>query len=362
MIRPSFVLGGRSMRILHEMSELDQYMKESVEVSHDRPVLLDSFLEDAIEVDVDALCDGKDAVICGVMEHIERAGIHSGDSSCCLPPFTLNSKVVDTLKQQALLLAKELKVVGLLNVQFAVTPDNEVYIIEANPRASRTVPFVSKATGIPWAKKATLTMLGKKISELGKLDIDLSGQFAIKACVFPFSKFHGVDPILGPEMKSTGVVMGHHNSFSGGFAKALMASNHKLPTKGTVFLSLRDQDKTGIIEVANKFISLGFDLVATKGTAESLSKAGVKIRPINKVRDGSPHIVDAIAAGNIQIVINTPEGSGPFLDSKSIRLMANEMNVPTFTTLSQAVAGVSAIEKLVQGQVLSVTPVQEYHV
>jgi carbamoyl-phosphate synthase large subunit len=362
MIRPSFVLGGRSMRILYDISELEQYMRESVEVSHERPVLLDRFLEDAIEVDVDALCDGKDAVICGVMEHIERAGIHSGDSSCCLPPFSLGDNVVAKLKEQAIILAKDLKVVGLLNVQFAVTPDNQVYIIEANPRASRTVPFVSKASGIPWAKKATQAMLGKKLSELGKLESDLSGMFAIKACVFPFSKFHGVDPILGPEMKSTGEVMGQHDSFSGGFAKALMASNQTLPIKGTVFLSVREQDKKGVVAVAKKFASLGFKLVATKGTAKTLVENGVEVSKINKVLEGSPHIVDAIASGNIQLVVNTPEGSGPFMDSKSIRVMANEVNIPAFTTLSQAGAAVSAIEKLQQGQVISVKAVQDYHV
>lgn len=360
MIRPSFVLGGRSMRILHSMSELEQYMTDSVEVSHDRPVLLDKFLQDAIEVDVDALCDGKDSLICGVMEHIERAGIHSGDSSCCLPPATLSPKIVDELKKQAKLLAKSLKVIGLINVQFAVTPDQDIYIIEANPRASRTVPFVSKATGVPWAKMATMVMLGRSLADLNVKEVTLTDYFAVKACVFPFSKFHGVDPVLGPEMKSTGEVMGIHSTFAGGFAKALLASNQPLPKSGKVFLSVMDHDKVNVSHVAKELLRLGFTLCATGGTATSLIEEGIKVEVINKVREGSPHIVDAIADGQVQLVINTPEGSGPFMDSKSIRLMAHEKNVPTFTTLSQAAAGVSAIEMWQKGQVITAKAIQDY--
>ena len=360
MIRPSFVLGGRSMRILHTMRELEQYMNDSIEVSHDRPVLLDAFLQDAIEVDVDSLSDGKDVVICGVMEHIERAGIHSGDSSCCLPPPTLSAAVVTELKRQASLLAKALNVVGLLNVQFAVTHNEEIFIIEANPRASRTIPFVSKATGVPWVKRATKVMLGQTLAQVGAVETAPTDYYAIKACVFPFSKFHGVDPILGPEMKSTGEVMGLHKTFAGGFAKALIASNQSLPIKGQVFMSVMDFDKEELIPVAKQFISLGFTLCATKGTGEVLQAAGIAVTIVNKVRDGSPHIVDMIAQGRIQLVINTPEGSGPFMDSKSIRLMAHEMNVPTFTTLSQASAGVSAIEMVQKGEVVTVKALQDY--
>jgi carbamoyl-phosphate synthase large subunit len=360
MIRPSFVLGGRSMRILHSIAELEQYMSESIQVSHERPVLLDAFLQDAIEVDVDALADGTDAVICGVMEHIERAGIHSGDSSCCLPPPTLSAEVVCELKRQARLLAQELRVVGLLNVQFAVTQNNEIFIIEANPRASRTVPFVSKATGVPWVKRATKVMLGKTLAEVGAVETAPTDYFAIKACVFPFSKFHGVDPILGPEMKSTGEVMGLHDSFAGGFAKALIASNQKLPTGGKVFLSVMDFDKKDLVAVAQSFLRLGFAICATRGTGKVLQDAQLPVEIVNKVREGSPHIVDMIQGGAIQLVVNTPEGSGPFMDSKSIRLMANEMNIPTFTTLSQASAGVSAIEMLKRGEVLSVKALQDY--
>ena len=360
MIRPSFVLGGRSMRILHSMDALEQYMTDSIEVSHDRPVLLDKFLQDAIEVDVDTLCDGKDAVVCGVMEHIERAGIHSGDSSCCLPPPTLSAAVIEELKAQAKMLAKRLKVVGLLNVQFAVTTSEEIYIIEANPRASRTVPFVAKATGIPWVKRATEVMLGKTIAEVGAVEHMPTGYYAIKACVFPFSKFHGTDPILGPEMKSTGEVMGLHQTFAGGFAKALIASNQQLPKSGKVFMSVMDFDKNALVPIAKQFLKLGFSLCATGGTGAALQKAGLDIEIVKKVRDGSPHIVDMIANGEIQLVINSPEGSGPFMDSKSIRLMANEMNVPTFTTISQASAGVSAIEMVQKGEVLSVRALQDY--
>lgn len=359
MIRPSFVLGGRSMRVIYSDGELEQYMAESVEVSHERPVLLDHFLQNAIEVDVDALCDGQEAIICGVMEHIERAGIHSGDSSCCLPPPTLPKKVIDELKRQAKLLALDLKVVGLLNVQFAVSKSHEVYIIEANPRASRTVPFVSKATGMQWAKAATKVVLGRTLRSLGVKEKDPEGYFAVKACVFPFSRFHGVDPILGPEMKSTGEVMGLHKTFGGSFAKALIASGNRLPTEGNVFLSVMDDDKEEGYVVAKELVELGFRLCATKGTATYLSKKGVPVDTVNKVREGSPHIVDLIGNGEIHLVINTPEGFGPNLDSKSIRLVAHEMNVPAFTTISQAQAGVQAIAMLKEGEVVQVQALQD---
>lgn len=360
MIRPSFVLGGRSMRVLYNDQELESYLADSVEVSHDRPVLLDHFLQNAIEVDVDALCDGSEAIICGVMEHIERAGIHSGDSSCCIPPPTLSPRVIEVLKGQAKLLALELKVVGLLNVQFAVTHNEEVYIIEANPRASRTVPFVAKATGIPWVKYATKVILGKSIKVLGIHEHTMNGYYAVKACVFPFSKFHGVDPILGPEMKSTGEVMGLHQTFGGSFAKALIATSNTLPTSGKAFLSVKNLDKDELLPVAQKLQKLGFSFVATSGTADFLKRSHIPVEVINKVAEGSPHIVDAIGKGEIQLVINTPEGSSPNLDSKSIRLVAHEMGVPTFTTISQASAGAEAIEMIQQGKVVSVKAIQEY--
>jgi carbamoyl-phosphate synthase large subunit len=242
MIRPSFVLGGRAMRIVHNLDEIRTYMTEGVEVSNDRPVLLDRYLHNAIELDVDIVSDGEDQLVAGVMEHIERAGIHSGDSSCTLPPQTLGEETIKILKEQAKVIAKELSVVGLMNVQFAVTSDNEVFILEVNPRASRTVPFVSKATGVPWAKIAARVMAGKKLSEIGAKETDLVGACAVKACVFPFSRFPGVDTILGPEMKSTGEVMGIHSTFAGGFAKALYGAGTRLPSGGLAFLSVMDKD------------------------------------------------------------------------------------------------------------------------
>lgn len=362
MIRPSFVLGGRSMRVLYSIEELDRYMAESVEVSHERPVLLDQFLQNAIEVDVDALCDGSEAIICGVMEHIERAGIHSGDSSCSLPPPTLSKNVIEELKQQAKLLALELKVVGLLNVQFAVTEDQQIFIIEANPRASRTVPFVSKASGIPWAKRATEMMLGKSLKQCGYREPSYEGYYAVKACVFPFGKFDGVDPILGPEMKSTGEVMGISENFGAACAKSLIASGHKLPTTGTAFVSVMNADKAQLIDLANGLIDLGFKLIATSGTATFLKDAGVDVRAVKKVREGSPNVVDEINQGTVDVVINTPEGFGPHLDSKSIRLSAHAMRVPTFTTMSQGFAFIEAVRMMKEGQVYRAKAIQDFFV
>ncbi|MCL4150023.1 UNVERIFIED_CONTAM: hypothetical protein GTU68_028799 [Idotea baltica] len=361
MTRPSFVLGGRAMKVVFSEDELKSYIEESVDVSNDRPVLLDRYLYNAIELDVDVLSDGKDVIICGVMEHIERAGIHSGDSSCCLPPITLSDELITELKKQAKLLALELKVSGLMNVQFAITKDKEVYLIEVNPRASRTIPFVSKATGTPWAKMAARIMAGKTISELGLKEPEKSDFYSVKACVFPFSKFPGVDTILGPEMKSTGEVMGIDKTFAGSFARAQFASSTKLPIKGKIFLSVMDQDKEYLDAIAEKFSSYGFSLVATSGTASYLNSKGIKVETINKVREGSPHIVDALSAHEIDLVINTPEGSDPLLDSRSIRLVANELGVPTFTTIAAAGAAAQAIEMLVENSELEVSSLQDYH-
>jgi carbamoyl-phosphate synthase large subunit len=360
MIRPSFVLGGRAMRVLYSEEEVQTYMREGVEVSHDRPVLLDRFLEDAIEVDVDAVSDGYDVLIAGVMEHIEPAGIHSGDSSCCLPPQTLNPDVVHEMRRQAILIARELGVIGLMNIQFAVPKTGEVYILEVNPRASRTVPFVSKATGIPWAKVASRVMSGSKISAMDIKEVIPDGYVAVKASVFPFTKFAGVDTVLGPEMKSTGEVMGLQKTFGGAFVKSQFASNIFLPAGGTVFLSVKSADKNQLTEVARQLAKLQFKLVATEGTATFLREAGLDVRRINKVREGSPHIVDAIRSGQIHLVINTPEGWRPAMDSKSIRLSANEMRVPTYTTMAAARAAVEAIELVRNKQFLSVKALQDY--
>ena len=360
MIRPSFVLGGRAMRVIYNEDEVKAYMQEGVEVSHDRPVLLDRFLDAAIEVDVDAVSDGSEVVIAGVMEHIEPAGIHSGDSSCCLPPQTLSSSTVDELKRQAKILAKELNVVGLMNIQFAVTQSGDIYILEVNPRASRTVPFVSKATGIPWAKVASRLMAGKKIKELGVREFEPTGYVSVKASVFPFSKFPGVDTILGPEMKSTGEVMGIHANFAGAFAKSQFASNINLPSSGKIFLSIRDRDKESIPLIVERLTSSGFSVVATKGSAQYLKEHGITVEVVNKVRDGSPHIVDMLGTGEVSMVINTPEGWQPVMDSKSIRIVANEMRIPTYTTIAAGKAVSEALQMVQDRSYLTVRALQDY--
>lgn len=361
MIRPSFVLGGRAMRVVYSMEDLCAYMGESVDVSHQRPVLLDRYLHNAIELDVDAVSDGQEVVIAGIMEHIEPAGIHSGDSSCCLPPQTLSENVLDELRRQAKELALALKVVGLINVQFAVDRDEKIYILEVNPRASRTVPFVSKAMGIPWAKVAARLMAGKTLKQLGISVAPVLDFVAIKGCVFPFHKFQGVDTILGPEMKSTGEVMGLDLDFATAFAKAQFAASNVLPTSGKVFLSVMDDDKEALLPIAREFVAAGFSLVATHGTAKYLRASGIEVEGVNKVRDGSPHIVDLLGRGEIALLVNTPEGSGPLLDSRSIRLVANELGLPTFTTIAAARAVARAITMLKKNKVISVKALQDYH-
>ncbi len=360
LIRPSFVLGGRAMRVIHNEEEFKEYVSNGIEVSNSRPVLLDRYLNNAVEVDVDCVSDGETVIIAGVMEHIERAGIHSGDSSCTIPPPSLPNTIQEELKRQTRLLAKELKVCGLMNIQFAVTPELEIFILEVNPRASRTVPFVSKATGVPWAKVATKVMAGKKLTELGIKENFNLPYFAVKACVFPFHKFEGVDSILGPEMKSTGEVMGIDTTFAGGFCRAQYAASNFLPLSGTVFLSLKDDDKTESLEFVPELLKMGYKLIATNGTAKFLQACGFQVDPINKVMEGSPHIVDALASGIISLVINTPEGSGTLLDSKSIRMVANEMKVPTFTTIASASATVEALKLLNIGKRLEVRALQDY--
>lgn len=360
MIRPSFVLGGRAMRVVYSLEEVLNYMQEGIEVSHERPVLLDRFLEGAIEVDVDVVSDGSDVLIAGIMEHIEPAGIHSGDSSCCLPPQSLSEKVLSDLRNQATHLALELHVVGLMNIQFAVTATDEVYILEVNPRASRTVPFVSKATGIPWAKVASRVMAGRSLQSMDVDEVVPEGYVAVKASVFPFSKFPGVDTVLGPEMKSTGEVMGIHSSFAGAFAKSQFASNQSLPSSGVIFLSVREQDKPELLGIAKQFLSLGYELVATRGTARFLEEHGIATGVVNKVREGSPHIVDMLGANQISLVINTPEGWQTVMDSKSIRLVANELKIPTYTTIAAAKALSAALHLVNCGTYLTARPIQEY--
>jgi carbamoyl-phosphate synthase large subunit len=358
VVRPSYVLGGRAMEIVHEQADLERYMREAIKVSNDSPVLLDRFLNDATEVDVDAISDGKDVIIGGVMEHIEQAGVHSGDSACSLPPFSLSREVQDELRRQTVAMARALKVIGLMNVQFAIQ-NGIVYVLEVNPRASRTVPFVSKATGLPLAKIAARCMAGKSLREQGVSGEVVPPYYSVKEAVFPFLKFPGADTILGPEMKSTGEVMGVGRTFAEAFLKSQMASGERLPTSGKVFLSVRDSDKDKAVEVARSLHQIGFTLLATRGTAAAITAAGLPVTPINKVAEGRPHIVDMIKNGDIALIVNTVEDRRSAIrDSYSIRRAALQQRVSLFTTLAGARAGCTGIE---QAQELRAYSVQDLH-
>jgi carbamoyl-phosphate synthase large subunit len=353
VVRPSYVLGGRAMEVVHNESDLREYIKAAVDVSDDSPVLLDRFLDQAVEVDVDAVCDGEDVLIGGIMEHIEQAGVHSGDSGCSLPPATLSAEVQKELSEQSTLLANELRVVGLMNIQFAIQ-GGVVYLLEVNPRASRSVPFVSKATSLPLAKIAAKAMVGISLKEQGVTEPIVPEYYSVKESVFPFSKFPEADPILGPEMKSTGEVMGTGRSFAEAYAKAQLASGVILPERGTALLSVRDPDKPGALELAKTLIDRGFDLVATDGTASYLTQNGLSCRRVNKVREGRPHIVDMIKNDEIVFIVNTTEGKHAIAESHSIRAAAVHRKVTYYTTLAAAVAtsealnylGVSDVNKL----------------
>jgi len=345
VVRPSYVLGGRAMEIVYDESELTQYMNEAVKVSHKSPVLLDRFLDDAVEVDVDAIFDGKDVLIGGIMEHIEQAGVHSGDSACSLPPYTLSQSVQDRLREQVRQLARALNVVGLMNTQFAIKGD-DIFILEVNPRAARTVPFVSKATGVALAKVAARCMVGQSLASQGLTREVIPGFYSVKESVFPFIKFPGVDPILGPEMKSTGEVMGIGLTFGSAYAKAQRGAGVNLPTSGRVFISVRDADKGVLPEVGRALKNWGFDLVATRGTAQVMRDAGVECAIINKVREGRPHVVDAIKNDEIDLIINTTEGRQAIADSYSIRREALHHKVSYTTTIAGARAIVLALEHL----------------
>ena len=345
VVRPSYVLGGRAMEIVHGDDDLAAYMDAAIDVSNDSPVLLDRFLDLATEVDVDCIADGERVLIGGVMEHIEQAGVHSGDSGCSLPPFSLKPELQEVLAEQVVKLARGLKVVGLMNTQFAIQGD-VVYLLEVNPRASRTAPFVSKATGVPLAKIAAKVMVGQKLSKQGYVDQRIPDYFSVKESVFPFIKFPGSDPILGPEMKSTGEVMGVGRTFGEAYAKAQLASGVKLPRQGAALLSVRDRDKTGAIELGKLLNDMGFDIVATHGTAQALAKAGVSCRRANKVREGRPHIVDMIKNDEIDLIVNTTEGKQAINESESIRAEAVRRGVTYYTTLGAAVATCRAIEHL----------------
>jgi len=346
MLRPSFVLGGRAMEIVHDETDLKRYVREAVQVSGDTPLLVDRYLADAIEVDVDAMCDGKDTHVAGIMEHIEEAGIHSGDSACSIPPYTLSKEIVDRLADQARKLALALNVKGLMNVQFAVKGD-EIYVLEANPRASRTVPFVAKAVGQPFAAIAAKVMADEKLASfnLGAGPI-VGPRVAVKEAVFPFSRFPGVDPLLGPEMRSTGEVMGLDTSFDAAYLKAQIAAGMSLPAAGCVFISVREGDKPGIEQTARDIAALGFSIIATSGTAQYLSARGIAVQPVNKVAEGQPHVVDALINGKVQLVFNTTEGAQSLLDSASIRRAALAQGIPYYTTVSGARAAVQAIRAL----------------
>ncbi len=357
VIRPSYVLGGRAMRIVHDPLGLERYMKDAVLVTGNNPVLIDRYLSDAIEVDVDCLADSKDVFVAGIMEHIEEAGIHSGDSACSLPPHSLTPQVIVEIKRQTALLARALNVVGLMNVQFAFK-DGEIYILEVNPRASRTVPFVAKAIGIPIAKIAARVMAGEPLSSFNLTDRPLK-HVAVKEAVFPFARFPGVDILLGPEMKSTGEVMGIDADFRRAFAKSQLGSGTRLPVEGTAFLSVREADKSGLVEVARCLVGFGFKLIATSGTAQHLRQHGIEVGVVNKVLEGRPHCVDAMLSGQVQLVVNTTEGAQAVADSFSIRRTALTHNIPHYTTLAGARAAVGAIEAL-RGGALDVAPLQSY--
>ncbi len=345
VVRPSYVLGGRAMEIVHRREDLERYMREAVKVSNASPVLLDRFLNDAIEVDVDAVCDGKQVLIGGIMEHIEQAGVHSGDAACSLPPFSLNKEIQEELRRQTAVLAHALKVVGLMNVQFAIQGET-VYVLEVNPRASRTVPYVSKATGLPLAKIAARCMVGRTLKQQGMEREVLPPYFCVKEAVFPFIKFPGADTILGPEMKSTGEVMGVGATFPEAFVKSQIAAGEKLPTSGKVFMSVRNADKPRTVEIAKTLQSLGFSLVATRGTAAVLAAAGIAVTPVNKVAEGRPHIVDMIKNGEIDLIINTVEDMRAVHDSYSIRRAALQRRVIYYTTLAGARAACAGIANM----------------
>ena len=360
VVRPSYVLGGRAMEIVHEQRDLERYMREAVKVSNDSPVLLDRFLNDAIEVDVDCLSDGKRVFIGGVMEHIEQAGVHSGDSACSLPPFSLSTELIEELKRQTALMSRALNVVGLMNVQFAIQ-NGTVFVLEVNPRASRTVPYVSKATGIPLAKVAARAMLARSLDDQG-IGAEINPPYySVKEAVFPFVKFPGVDTILGPEMKSTGEVMGVGDTFAEAFVKSQLGAGVRLPTSGCAFISVKNSDKPAMVDIARMLSELGFKLVATRGTAAAITQAGIACTTVNKVTEGRPHVVDMIKNGDVQFVINTVEEKRTAIaDSRSIRTTALASRVTTYTTIAGARAAVEGIRHLADAT-LTVIDVQSMH-
>ena len=359
IVRPSFVLGGRAMKIIYAPEDLENFVKLAIEASPGHPILIDKFLVDAVELDVDAISDGKKTIIAGIMEHIEEAGIHSGDSACVLPPYSIDQSLLDEIALATKKMAEELNVIGLMNVQYAIRED-KLYVIEVNPRASRTVPFVSKATGIPFAKIATKVMLGRTLEELGLTTETIPDHYSVKEAVLPFDRFPKVDTLLGPEMKSTGEVMGIGNSFGSAFAKAQLGARQNLTTSGTVFISVKDSDKEAALEIAIKFVDMGFTIVATDGTSAYLEARGIKNNKVNKVSIGRPHVVDAIKNNEIQLVINTASDNETQMDGYKIRRSTLKFNIPYATTIAGAHAICRAVTELKQKE-LTVQTLQEYH-
>ena len=359
VVRPSFVLGGRAMEIVYDQQSLDQYMARAVDASPEHPVLIDKFIEAAIEIDVDALADGRDVIVAGIMQHVEEAGIHSGDSACILPPYDLGEKVIERIKEQTRVLARELNVVGLMNIQYAVR-DEDIYLLEVNPRASRTVPFVSKATGLPLAKIAARVMAGKTLRELGVTQDPMPNYVSAKEVVLPFIKFPGVDILLGPEMRSTGEVMGIDRTMGLAFAKSQIAAGNRVPTAGTVFLSLNDRDKASAGTLGKGLVELGFRVIATKGTAEALRRNGIEVETVFKVGEGRPNIVDRMINGEVHWIINTPLGSESKLDERAIRRTAIEYGLPIMTTVAAARAGIQGLCAM-RSDFMRVISLQEYH-
>jgi len=360
MVRPSYVLGGRGMEIVYDEMELKNYIETAVRVSEDHPVLIDKYIEDATEVDVDAVADGVDVFIGGILEHIEVAGVHSGDSAMTLPPCSLTPSIIKRIQEITITLAKALNVVGLINIQYAVKGDR-IIILEVNPRASRTVPFISKSIGIPLAKIASRIMVGRTLRELGLTEYSPPPYFAVKESVFPFIKFPGVDTILGPEMKSTGEVMGLDDNFKIAFLKAQIAAGNTPPEMGNVFISVKDKDKPRVIPIGKKLKNMGFRIISTEGTQKALIAGGVEAERVNKVKEGRPHIVDLIKNGEINMVINTTFGKKAIEDSYEIRRTALTCNVPYFTTIEAARAVTDAMEELRKNKVLQVRSIQEYN-
>jgi carbamoyl-phosphate synthase large subunit len=348
LVRPSFVLGGRAMEIVYDDQSLARYMTEAVEASPEHPILIDKFLEDASEVDVDAVCDGTRTIVGGVMEHIEEAGIHSGDSACAIPPYSLSDELIDRLKAQTYALANALDVRGLMNIQFAVK-DGVVYVLEVNPRASRTVPFVSKATGLNLARAAARVMVGQSLAEQGITHEPVPTYVSVKEAVFPFAKFPGVDIVLGPEMRSTGEVMGIATDFATAFAKSQLAAHSRLPLHGTVFVSVAARDREASVPVAARLAAMGYNLMCTSGTAAALAVHGIQVTTVRKIQEGRPNLLDHLANGAIALIFNTPSGKGARTDEGRIRAAAVSHGVPCITTVAGARAAVAALERLRAG-------------